>query len=310
MIKTTEKAFVILIVSILALMAICFAESQESYADENYKFKVTVYSGRQGTFGGQKKWTKECEFGEHIEIDLESLNFKLSNKKYYPRGFRITGHDNDETTNDDMTGAQSLSFDVKRDVTYEVAYGIKGSMVKYKVKYVDDETGKELRKTDTYYGMPGDKPLVSYRYIDGYDPDTYNKMRTLSEDESKNVYVFKYGKEGTTVVVDDDDNGNANNPANPAAPAAPGTPGNPAGTNVNPPGNETIDDGPAPTAPGTTKPDGGKQQTEDLDPQEKPTANFDNGVVVALGTGLGVFLLLLLILLFLRRRKKDSINEE
>jgi hypothetical protein len=33
MIKTTEKAFVILIVSILALMAICFAESQESYAD-------------------------------------------------------------------------------------------------------------------------------------------------------------------------------------------------------------------------------------------------------------------------------------
>ena len=35
---------------------------------------------------------------------------------------------------------------------------------------------------------------------DGYDPDAYNKMRTLSEDESKNVYVFKYGKEGTVCI--------------------------------------------------------------------------------------------------------------
>lgn len=306
--KTAERLFIAMIVSILAVMAVCFAETQESYAADEYKYKITVYAGEHGTFGGNRVWTKEFDYGEHVRIDFETLNFQMNKgSKYYNLGFRVTGHDNDEAD-----GVQSMEFDVKEDLSYEVAYRIKGDMVSYTIKYVDSESGKELHDPDTYYGMVGDKPVVSYRYIKDYEPQAYNITGKLQRDESKNVWTFEYAKEGTQQNQQNQQNQNNPNanPANPG-PAAPGTPANPAGTNVNPdPGTENIGDTDTPTDAGDQ---GGNkpQQTQDLDDSEKPTASpFDNAVAIAVGTGLGVFLLLLLIWLYLMKRKNKEKFEE
>ena len=161
------------------------------------------------TSHGGTVWSKEYAPGERVEIYLkDTLGFVLDNDKYYVRGLRVTGHDNDENT-----GIQSLNFTADRDVSYEIAYGIRGSLVSYIVEYVDED-GKEIHESDVYYGMPGDKPVVSYRYVPGYKPMMYTINGVLSEDESKNVFTFVYRElteedyhtrtstDGGTVVLD------------------------------------------------------------------------------------------------------------
>ncbi len=304
MIKTAVRnAFAVVTVLVLAVMALSFIQADNAYAeDSGYTYRITVYSGSHGTFGGQTVWMKNCNAGEHVRIDLDSLDFKLKNDKYYPRGFRLTGHDNDE-----VTGAQSMEFDVDCDVAYEVAYGIKGSMVGYTVNYVDSETEEEIHGSDTYYGMPGDKPLVSYRYIEGYDPDTYNITKTLSEDESENIFTFYYKRVNPNTQAgggtQGGDNGDDGNDA--AAPAAPGTPGNPAGTNTPAvPQGQNVDDTPTPTTDSGNNNDG-PRQTTDLDPQKTPAAVPVNSTAAVIGTA-GLFILLMLIIIALLRKKKKS----
>ena len=78
-------------------------------------------------------------------------------------------------------------------MSFVVAYGLKKDMVKYTVKY-EDKNGKELSQAKTCYGSVGDKPVVAYKYIDGYIPDAYNATKTLVDNEKDNVFVFHYKK--------------------------------------------------------------------------------------------------------------------
>jgi hypothetical protein len=309
---------VVAVAAVLMIVALAAFQSERSFAAKDYKYTVTVYSGEQGTFNGKKVWTKQCEEGELVTITFKKLGFKLKNKKYYARGFRITGHDNDETT-----GSQTMTFKVDSDVSYAVAYGIKGNLVSYTVKYLDKETDESLRSDDTFYGMPGDKPVVSFRYIDGYEPDTYNITKTLSKDESKNVMYFYYTKAGTGTNEEEGEGGNegqdqgqgqgqgGNNPV-PAGPAAPGTQNNPAGTNVNPnPGDNTnIDDGRTPTTnPGDNN--GNNDGPTQIQDDDKPTASPDeegavNPALIAGGIGVAALLALLALLHFLKKKKSEA----
>ena len=143
--------------------------ANDSANEDGYKYNVTVYSGLQGTYKGKTKDSNDYAYKELVTISLDDV--VVTNKKYYARGFRTTGHDNDETENsDDVTGFTRITFNsLDEDVSYEVAYGIRGNMVAYTINYVDED-GAELEESDTYYGMPGDKPVVSYKYIDGYLP--------------------------------------------------------------------------------------------------------------------------------------------
>lgn len=186
----------------LGLSVTAFAEYE---ADTPYT--ITVYAGQQGKFTKEndgklsadgKKWTKKCSVDNNkIVISAEALGLKLNDSsKYYDRGFRVAGHDNDEIDNDALNknavAFKSMTIEhVEEDVDYIVAYGLKGAMVAYTINYVDS-SGKSLHASDTYYGMKGDKPVVSYRYVEGYYPNAYTQGKTLVEDASKNVYTFTY----------------------------------------------------------------------------------------------------------------------
>lgn len=308
MIKNTA---VLIIAAVLAITALIVVNTEESHADA-YKYKVTIYSGEQGTFNGKKVWTKEYAIGERCQATFKSLRFKLNSgesQKYYAKGFRITGHDNDEAT-----GYPKLNFRVYEDVSYEVAYGIKGDMVKYVVNYVEKGTNKKLHGSDTFYGMVGDKPVVAYTYIEGYVPDAYNKGKTLQRDESKNVFTFTY-TEGEEPAPDNQNNQNGQNNNPNAGPQAPGTANNPAGTNVNPnanqnDGNANINDNDVPQVDPGNNDDNGNTPDQTIDDDPTPQGINSNSNVLLIGSIAGLLLLLLLILFFLKKKKKEQGVEE
>lgn len=279
-----------------------------------YKYTIEVYSGIEGTYNDHTKWTDSIKAGETKTITLDIKDVDVKDDKYYVRGFRLAGHDNDETENsDDITGFTNATFTkLEEDVSYEVAYGIKGRMVAYTINYVSDD-GTELLDSDTYYGMPGDKPVVSYRYVDGYLPHAYTQAKTLKTDESKNVFTFKYyrdeGETTTTTrtrtVVDPAAPGTRANPAGTAVPAGAG----PANANANA-GNDggnaaNIGDGDTPLA--------GPEQYADLDDGETPTATPDDGgskLPLLIGIGVGLLLLIALIIWLLMRRRRAEEGAE
>ena len=264
-----KKYFIIFIMTAIVVLA---AAATCSAAGSDYTYKVHVYTGNAGQFkDGSREKTFTLKPGENMpEINLSDIT--VTDKKYYARGFRIAGHDNDE-----VTGFTGLNHQAGTDASYEVAYGIKGSLVSYTVNYIDSN-GKKLRSSDRYYGMPGDKPVVSYRYIDRYEADHAYVAKTLSKNEKDNVINLTYSAvsrsgSGGNANTESGQNGGAGAGGNGGAnagtqttAAAPGTAGNPAGTNVQDNTTTNIDDNETPLASGNT---------EDLKDNETPLASGD-----------------------------------
>lgn len=219
--------------SLLLLSVIVFAFGQNVLAaDEEYTYTVRFYAGNQGQLTGNgisaPSNAKVSKSGTEITItglkygDTLYMNpqdaAKSSDSKYYVKGIRRSGRDNSEAT--------ESSFRVASDRDYVIAYGISGSLVSYKVNYLDED-GNELLRSDTYYGNPGERQYVSCRYVEGYQPQALNLVKTLSTDESKNVFDFQY-----TPVAEEEEEAPAGTAAEtpaPAAPAAGGTAAAPAG---------------------------------------------------------------------------------
>lgn len=161
----------------------CFAASQ------TYSYTVTFFSGNQGAFKGDvTKIRISGNYNDRIVIDIDDLGLKLNNDKYYVKGLRETGKDNKDTT---FTRSKLITF--SEDVSYVVAYGLKKDMVKYTVKY-EDKNGKDLLPSQEYYASVGDKPVVAFKYIEGYIPEAYNETKTLTSNEKDNVFIFHYEK--------------------------------------------------------------------------------------------------------------------
>ena len=190
--------------------------STDSFAadDEGYTYSILIYSGNEGYFGSPGKTVKKIdglEYGQQYTIDASKLGLKIKDSsKYYLRGFKLSGHDNDEIASRTY---QSYTFKVTGDMSFSAAYGMKGGMVKYIVKYQEKDTGKALLDTDTFYGMAGDKPVVACKYIEGYTPDAANVTKTLSDNEADNEFVFTYtaAESGTTPDDEGGDNGEGDN---------------------------------------------------------------------------------------------------
>lgn len=210
--------------SSLMFLIICslFFRLNALAADE-YDYTVRIYAGNQGVLGeggitvpsGAKLQRSKNEivitglkYGDVVNIRAKDAA-EVTDEKYYVKGIRRSGRDNSEATEE--------AFPVASDRDYVIAYGIRGTMVKYTVNYMD-AAGKKLLDSDTYYGNPGERQYVSYRYVDGYQPQAYNLVKTLSTDESKNVFDFRY-----TPVEE----GGGENPAAPTQPA-----GNAGGANT------------------------------------------------------------------------------
>ena len=205
----------------------CLASDQEapagSGADHKTTYTITLYAGKQGTLtaqgepsasGGQihksdsRIVIKGLEQGSMITLNAQDLVQLDADSKYYVKGIRQSGRDNGEAAD-----VSNSAITVTEDRDYVVFYGIKGDLVSYKVNY-QDASGKQLASSRTYYGNVGDKPVIAFLYLEGYEPQAYNLTKTLSANEAENVFTFVYtpirtsASGGTTgdetVIVDEE----------------------------------------------------------------------------------------------------------
>ena len=168
---------------ILALAAILILSPVRVRAEETTTYKVRIFAGTQGSFGGSDVLELTVPYGEHISFQADEVTMP-ENSKYYVRGIREAGKDNDEVANS--------SVPVTRDMDYVVAYGVRGKTAAYTVSYVNAATGAKLGPDKIYYGHVGDKPVIAYQYFEGYVPRYYNITLRLSENEAENVIRFEY----------------------------------------------------------------------------------------------------------------------
>ena len=198
-IKIVLALFTVVLVACSSVFSFS-VNAAEGYFSSDYTYTVRIYSGAQGTFSdGSSMILIKATYGTTISLtdtldtikmkETENINGELVESKYYAKGIRESGKDNN--TVGSMMGPV---FTITRDADYVVAYAMKGGDVSYTVKYIDTETKKEIAPTDTFNGNIGEKPVVAYKYVNGYVPKTYNLTKTLQDDPSLNVFVFEYKK--------------------------------------------------------------------------------------------------------------------
>lgn len=174
---------------------------------EEYTYSVTLSAGRQGTVTGNGVTVEGSTYnltsdgatvrisglhkGARVTFQANDAARLNDDNKYYISGIRLSGRDNN-------TRAADPSFIVDGDADYVVAYGIRGDMVQYTVRY-QDEDGNALADSRTYYGNVGDEAVVAYLYIEGYRPLDFNLAKVLSSNAADNVFTFVY----TQILPDD-----------------------------------------------------------------------------------------------------------
>jgi len=98
-----KKLFAMILLSVMLILGTtvnAFAADTDNSGDKDaYKYKVFVYSGNQGTFKGVKEWSSAYENGGAVvTFSVNDVQIDSDKKdKYVVRGFKIAGHDNDET---------------------------------------------------------------------------------------------------------------------------------------------------------------------------------------------------------------------
>lgn len=158
-----------------------------------YGYKVTLYTGNKGLIQGSASLDVQVEKGQQVSFDLTKIELQKESP-YYIKGIRLSGHDSIDTLS-------PTTFNVEGDQEYVVVYGVKGQQVAYTVRYVDNQ-GKELLSQDTFYGNVGDKPVVAYKYIEGYLPQTTAFTKTLNDNEKENVFTFVYNVSNSATTVE------------------------------------------------------------------------------------------------------------
>lgn len=291
-------------ISLLAAFCLMLSASLTCLAAErkSYTYTVTISAGNQGILSTADGISISVDGGGDYEIVPEDggksvritgltaanhvrfLNSAASvpeDSKYYVKGIRMGGRDD---------SLDLAYFPVERDQDYVVAYGIRGDMVQYTVNYVD-AAGNQLYPPQVYYGNVGDRPVIAYLYVEGYQPQAYNLTRTLQSDASKNIFTFVYtrieaaapgGTGGGTAPGGDGgpqapvDGGPGGGAAAPGADAdAPGGPGAQAPEEEQEPPQEVGDDDTplGGDGPGPEEPDG-PEDLLNLDDEETPLAGI------------------------------------
>lgn len=282
--KALERGRIGALLAVILLAFVLFGGQTAYAAEEEYTYTVRLYAGNLGelTEGGIEirsesasiKLGKEeavisgLKYGDTVYIRPQEAAAS-TDERYYVRGVRRSGRDNSE--------AEAPTFHVACDRDYVVAYGVSGDMVAYTVNYQDLD-GNEIMQSDTYYGNIGERQYVSSRYIDGYQPQALNMVKTLSQNAAENVFTFQYeaidagrmegelpgdetvtGGTGTATAPEDDDDDD--------------------GTAPDDEGEEILD-GEIPLGgdadaeiPDNQVPLGGQKNTEDLDDEQVPLAN-------------------------------------
>ena len=298
----------------------------------SYTYTVSFSAGGQGSINGGVQVRKASgneasasvsvkgdkiivtglEYGDVISCDAQGSVALDENSKYYVKGIRLSGRDNN-------TVAQS-AFLVSGDQDYVVAYGIPGELAEYTVNYVDTD-GNKLAESRTYYGNVGDEPVIAYLYIDGYIPDSYNQTGKLSSNASENVFNFVYSRAASSMAAAG--NGANDNTAAGGNQAAAGAANNGAAAGANA-GNTIVPDGQnnpqdgiqAPQAQPNTDiadeqvPQAANDNRHDIEDEQVPLATMisESGMVVPLAIGALGIVAILAIMIFVIVKNAKSIR--
>lgn len=353
---------------LVGLMSLCMifqtgsldARAAAQAPREPYTYQVTFYAGNHGSFSGSGYVSVDnsksdssyrvegnassivvsgLSADDMVSFDAAALNADGSNaavvletgSKYYVKGIRESGRDNSTVSNS--------AIRADHDQDYVVAYGIRGEMTTYTVNY-QDTSGRTLAQSRTYFGNVGDRPVVAYLYIAGYQPQAYNLTRTLVQNTAENVFTFVYSRVrtpsnpsggGSGSGVGSGSSGSGGGGGGTAAPAAPAdtpapgeTPAPAGGGAVVVPGG--ADDGTAPAgaeAGDVEVPDEEVPQSEpevlvDLDDTEVPLADVgemlqDEGVRVtsgAIAITVAAIAAFIFLIFWAKRRAKAKADEE
>lgn len=321
-----------LLVSLLTVSMTLGASTMSVMADDTtpYTYKVTLSAGNKGTINGQNK-IEQTNIASGSTVTFNLNDIQVTDDRYYVKGIRLSGRDNDEAL-------AAPAFTIDGDADYVVAYGIKGNMVAYTVNY-QDASGNSLAESQTFYGNVGDKPVVAYRYVENYIPDALALTKTLSDNESENVFTFTYTPGATDRIVETTTTVTTTVPgtATPAGAAgttgATGTTGAATGTGTGTTAGGTTAGGTTVggtttggTAGGTTNADNSQDTTDDtttapdeqtpkslvdLDDEDTPKGNIDakdktSKTPIAAGIGIIVVAVTALagLIVFLKKRAK------
>lgn len=186
MMKRLKKLF-IMMMSLTVFLSLAYTQVCA------YGYKVTLYTGNQGTINSQNEMSINVSKGQMVSLDLSQIELP-QDSKYYVKGIRLSGHDS-------VDNLDPATFVVNGDLDYVVVYGVKGNQVSYTIRYVD-ENGKQLSEDTVLYGNVGDKPVVAYKYIDSYIPQAYALTKTLVENEKENVLTFTYKPGETGEIIE------------------------------------------------------------------------------------------------------------
>ena len=270
----------------LIMVVSIFSQSTNAKAF-SYTYTVSFSAGGQGSINGgiqvrkasgnsssisieskgDKVVVNGLEYGDVISCDAQGNVSLNENSKYYVKGIRLSGRDNN-------TVAQS-AFLVSGDQDYVVAYGIPGELAEYTVNYVD-ANGNKLADSKTYYGNVGDEPVIAYLYIDGYIPSSYNQSGKLVSDASKNIFNFVYNRAATNMANNgnDGDNGAGANGAAGGTGGANGAGANGAAGGANGAADVVVPDGQNDPQDGIQAPQA--QPNTDIADEQVPQAANDN----------------------------------
>ena len=157
-----------------------------------YTYKVTISGGKYGKVNGADSVTVDIANGTMWNPDDYAVT--VTDAKYYFKGFHISGQEG-------LVGATKIT----QDTVFVATYGVAGDSIEYTVNYHSVD-GAELAPSQKFYGNVGDKPVVAFRYIEGYEPQAYNLTGTLKANAAENIFTFEYkeitaSSGGTTTVV-------------------------------------------------------------------------------------------------------------
>ncbi|MBR3318504.1 MAG: hypothetical protein IKG21_11865 [Atopobiaceae bacterium] len=184
-------------VTLLTAGLMTLAMFTPAVADE-YKYTIRVFPGNRGTLPEEPVVVKVSK-GDDVNLN-EIATAEITDPKYVQTGYRLSGQDK-------LYGNGKVNG-VSEDMDFVVAYGVEADLVKYTLKFVEYETGKELAEPQEYYGKDGDKPVAAYEYIEGYRPRYLSITGTLHKGED-NIWTFEYIplEEGETIVTRTTTNG-------------------------------------------------------------------------------------------------------
>lgn len=194
------KRFLGILLSAVLLFSMSYSAKAAEEKNTPYTYTVRILAGKQGsidkpevvsvinnpyaviTCSGDMVVVSNLKYGDNIRFNTDGVT-KSNANKYYVKGFRESGKDSSQLA--------AMDFIVTEDRDFVVAYGLAKNLVPYTVHY-QDANGNTLAESETYYGSINDKPIVPYKYIDGYQPQAYNITKTLEGDPAKDVFTFTY----------------------------------------------------------------------------------------------------------------------